>query len=514
MESSRRKVADIIDNVERKGARLWIEQGRLAFRAPRGALSPEEITELRAVKDQIVGYLEARKGELINESPTGPRAHRLPLSFSQLAHWNLYRLRDRPGIRQVATATRLRGRLNVDVLQKCLKEVVRRHDALRTRIVVSDGTPIQEVSPSVNFELQWSDLAAVMDGSRQNELQRRIEEFLAQPVCVTTEPLFAAMLFRLGETEHCLLMAAEHLISDGYSISILLQEILAAYEQETKGGEIRLPAVSCQFSDYVAWQQRTQKLRAERNSGFWQEVMQVRPVRFPPDRAREREGGTGWGAISIKVGQELDRALRELCRAHKTTLPMVAFTIYGAAVLRWCQVPDGIIQYQGDGRFGAELERTVGYVASVLYPHISVVEGDSFIDLLKRVTNAYCVAYERNDYCYLESRLPRPEVASNTAFNWIPNVFNSDLVDSDGVEPILDCSPIAFEHPIMRIMDRDDDPVILLNDRGNDIVGELCFPLSRFSRHSMEAFANSFLLMAREIVGRPDGRLSDIPFTD
>ena len=507
MESSRSKVADVITRVERKGARLWVEQGRLVYRAPKGALSPGDLDELRAVKDQIVSYLEARTGESVPDTSNSQRGYQLPLSFSQLAHWNLYRLHDRPGIRQVATATCLRGRLEVDVLEKSLKEVVRRHDALRTRIVVNDGTPNQEVSPSVSFELQLNEPAAATEGS----LQRQIEEFLAQPIDVTSDPLFAAKLFRLGENEHCLLLAAEHLISDGYSISILLQEIFAAYEQGMKCEEIRLPAVSCQFTDYVAWQQRTQALRAERNSKFWQELMRVKILRFPSNHAQGREDAAGWGAIPIKVGKELNKELHELCRTHKTTLPLVAFTIYSGAVLRWCQVPDGIIQYQGDGRFSAELERTVGYVASILYLHVGLEGNKNFVDLLKDVTKAYCAAYERNDFCYLESRLPRPEVARNTAFNWIPKDFNSEPTESSNVRDTLDFFPISFEHPIMKKMDRDDDPVILLKDTGEDIVGEVCFPLRRFSRHVTLAFANSFLALAQAIVMQPNRPLSDIP---
>src|SRR5262249_49921395 len=145
----------------------------------------------------------------------------LPLAFTQLAHWHVSRLHDRPAIRQILSATLLRGRLNVAALRTAIAEMTWRHDALRMRFTVLDGTPTQHVTPSVECALEMEDLTSVPECDRGVRIQRTIAKEVLQPINVSEGPLFGARLVRLNDEEHVLILALEHLISDMKSMSIL-----------------------------------------------------------------------------------------------------------------------------------------------------------------------------------------------------------------------------------------------------------------------------------------------------
>jgi hypothetical protein len=131
------KIADIVGSVRKKGVSLWSENGRLHYRAPKGVLTHEEIEKLRLSRRQIVALLEMATGAAADEPRTDPHSTsvRALLAFSQLARWNLHQLSQRRTIRQIASAVRLHGKINFNALTASIAEIVRRHDALRTRIV-------------------------------------------------------------------------------------------------------------------------------------------------------------------------------------------------------------------------------------------------------------------------------------------------------------------------------------------------------------------------------------------
>jgi TubC N-terminal docking domain len=138
-------ITDVLRVIQKKGIELWAEGGELHYRGPKGALSSRELDRLRASKRQLIAHLQTYTESSPSQTSTVTSSGiaRVPLSFSQRAHFNLYQLHVRRAIRQIASATRLRGPLNVDALRRCLGELVRRHDALRTRVIVVNGEPLR-----------------------------------------------------------------------------------------------------------------------------------------------------------------------------------------------------------------------------------------------------------------------------------------------------------------------------------------------------------------------------------
>src|SRR3569833_2569595 len=159
------------------------------------------------------------------QSPTGqrealPRAQ-APLSFTQLSHWHLGGLAERPADRQIVSATQLQGPLESEALQRSLDESVRRHQALRTRIVLSEGGPLQEVLESCRCEIEYATHPAVPHSHRHDLICLEIERFVSQPVDISQAPLYGVRVLRLSADEHVLIIAMEHSISDASSLRFL-----------------------------------------------------------------------------------------------------------------------------------------------------------------------------------------------------------------------------------------------------------------------------------------------------
>jgi Condensation domain/TubC N-terminal docking domain len=505
------RVAEFLASVRNKGVKLWCESGQLHYKAPKGVLTQEDIDGLRISRGQIVTLLERSAGAQATELELEPRSRleRAPLAFSQLAHWHQYKLSERRAIRQIASATRIRGRLNVEVLQKSIAEVVRRHDALRTRIVALDGVPVQEIAESSSPELEFDDLTVISDSDRETQVRLLIDKHILEQIDVAADPLFRVWLLRIRDDEHVLIMAIEHMASDGFSLNILIHELFTAYIQGLKGQAFSLPEVPIQFAEYAVRQRNSLQSWLEEHGAYWNERLAgCHRLRFPAYGGSPAASRVGWGVVPVRIGSQLKSELGEWSRLRRTTLVMSVFTAYVGLVLRWCDARECIIQYQSDGRTSPEIQSTVGYLASVLYLRMELLENNSFVDLLNRVTDEYCKAYEHADSSYFAAQVPRPEWTRNSAFNWLPR---ESKFDSFVLDDAITCSPVRFVPPLARILDTDGEPSIgLLDTEEGEIAGEVWFPLNRFSVATMERFGRNFLVFIRALLRQPEGRVHDV----
>lgn len=507
------RIEDLLGSMRKKGVRLWLEGRRLRYKAPKNALTQAEIEVLREFSGQIVTLQESTARQKITDPrlEVRPRLDSAPLSFSQLQHWNLYQLRERRAFRHLASVKRLCGRLNVDALRRSVSEVVRRHDTLRTRIVVCDGTPIQEIAESGDWELKVEDLTAVSESCREVEINRRIEQVILEPVDVAVGPLFEAKLLRFKENEHVLIVAMEHIISDEWSLDIFLRDLFTAYAHILKGHAISLPEIPIQFADYAVWQRSAQKSWIEKHGAYWNERLSgCERLRFPVDGSLPSEARLGWRIVPVQIGKDLNAELHEWCRLRRTTVVMSVCSAYVGLVLRWCNVSETVIRYESNGRVSQKLENAIGYFTSPLFLRIKLLEDDSFADLLNQTREEYCRAYEHADSSYMEAQLPRPEFARNTAFNWIPQGSKIVASDLDGSEDAINCSAVPFINPRLKNLERDTEPFIVFFDSDDGIVGGVWFPLNRFSVSTMERFGRNFLVFIRGMLRQPEGRVKDI----
>jgi hypothetical protein len=440
-------------------------------------------------------------------------AHRAPVAYSQLQHWNHYRLHERHALRHVASAMRLRGHLDVDALRRSLVEIVRRQAALRTRIAVVEGIPVQEIiAPADAAALSCEDLSALRESERDSAAQQHIERLILEPVDACVGPLFEAKLLKLSEREHVLIVAMEHLITDTRSLAVFWRELFPAYVQAVQSRAFSLPAIPMQFADYAVQQNLSQRAWLEQHGAYWHgRLASAQRLRFPDCEGSSAASRIGWGSVPVRIGADLTSELREWSQRTGAPLVRSVFTAYAALVLRWCDAPEAIFQSATHGRAHPDLQQTIGYFASVLYPRVELRAEDRWIDLMNRIKLEYRMAQEHADAFYLETQEPRPAFTRNTIFNFNPREPDIDLAELAGTGHELACSAVPFANPLLKQLDRDGEPGVLLKETDEDIGGAVLFPLNRFSAAAMERFARGFLLMIEHLLRHPERRVEAIP---
>ena len=508
------RVVAILESLRAKGIRLWTSEGQLHYEAPKGALGSNDIQELRSAKDQLITLLERIGTAEANEPQLIERkcADRAPFSFSQQAHWNLYHLSDKPSFCQVLSVTSVGGRLDIGVLQDSLTEMVRRHEILRTRIVIFEGVPIQKMEQSADCLLQFEDLECLPVENRESEVSHVVERILLQPVNVHSLPVIRAQLLKIRDDAHVLIVSIEHLFADQYSMSLLLRDLFSTYFSKLIGATPSLPSITMQFADFANWQRQSSSSWYTRHRAYWEPRLRVYGRQpFPVEGALTLPGDSQWELIHFDIDKKMTADLRAWCKSRYTTLVLSVFTAYAALVLRWCKTTKAIFPYEIDGRVSPKIENTIGYFASVLYLEIDLPDGASMDALLKQIKERYCDAYEHADSSYIEALIPRPEFTRNGLFNWAshgPSISHS--LPSDCVE-LLSFEPFPVDPRIKSNLHRDTEPIMFFIEGTEAILGGFQFQAARLSSSAAQRFIQCFQIFLRTLLTQPERRIDEIP---
>ncbi len=487
----------LLSGLEAKGVRLWVSEGRIAYRGPKGALGADDVKCIREQRAQIVEILE--RSALVSE-PTLTRrlpSRPVPLSASQRYCWNLLDSRQRRGTRSVAEAVRIRGALNVAILDRCFHSLIHKHEILRVRISQRGQQLVQVLSEdSIALDV----VSVPMDSAQPRELtaQHLAEAVTHERVDPTEGPMFAARLIRVDVEEHFLVVALDHLISDHVSLQIIYREIWDDYDRELRGAPTPTRGENIGFLDYAVWQASNEPSWARSHADYWERRLgNVGVLRLP--FARTAEGPwVGSTSVPVVIEQETTRRLRTLSQRNSTTFATSVLTAYAAAFLRQCRSNDLVVQFLVTGRDRSELENMIGFLASRLYLRITLQQNDSFLDLLRRVSLEYSRAYEHFDAYRLTAQVPRPDFTLNTLFSWLPESPATPAPVSDVPRDTLVVEPLLLA-PAPDLYETMEEPALELWAAPEGLAGRLNYDPRRYDRTSIVEFVESITLFIERL---------------
>ncbi|HYW08679.1 MAG TPA: amino acid adenylation domain-containing protein, partial [Longimicrobium sp.] len=278
--------------------------------------------------------------------PVVPVAHaeRPPLSFAQQRLWFLEALGSGGRAYHMPGRLRLRGTLDRDALRRALDGVVARHEALRTTFARTDGEPVQCIAPmgEAAFALAEDDLR----GEAVGGLERLMEDEAAAPFDLERGPLVRGRLVRLADDDHVLLVTMHHVVSDGWSMGVLVREVGALYAAFLRGEGDPLPPLSVQYADYAVWQRRW--LEGEvlaRQADYWTAALAGAPdiLALPTNRPRPARQDHAGAAVRLELDAALAAALRDVSQRHGTTLFMTLLAGWAAVLGRLSGQDDVVI---------------------------------------------------------------------------------------------------------------------------------------------------------------------------
>ena len=332
----------------------------------------------------------SKEARLASEIPALSRADRnqaIPASFSQQRLWLIDRLEPGRNLYNIPAAVRLKGPLQVDALQRALDEVVRRHESLRTTFREVGGLPFQVVAPDQSISSSVVDLSSIPLALREAEAERRARDDFWEPFDLARGPLIRTRLYRMDEHEHRLTLTIHHVVSDAWSMGVLIRELSALYGAFIEQKPSPLPALRAQYVDYSTSQHRWLRGEAlDRRLAFWREKLEgLVALDLPTDRPRPASPTGLGGQVSTALPALLVNSLRGFCREEGATVFMVALAGFEALLQRYSGQTDFAVGTPDAGRTWSETEDLIGFFVNTLVQRADLSAQPSLRTLVGRV---------------------------------------------------------------------------------------------------------------------------------
>jgi iturin family lipopeptide synthetase A len=391
-----------------------------------------EMPTIEKLSEAVRLQLKSASSEIASAPLAGSEAQKAPirrvdrngklaLSHSQERLWFINQLEPENTAYNVPQAVRIQGPLEPKALERTLREIVRRHESLRTRFVSLNSEPQQIIDSNLSVELPVTDLGHLPEAERVVEAQRLAQEDALRPFDLARGPVFRMKLLRLARQDHVLVFNMHHVVADSWSTVVLLREVAAIYSSYTNGQASPLPELDIQYADFSAWQRELLSgPLLEKQLEYWKRKLAgVEPLMLPTDRPR-----TGIqrpdGAISrFAIPMELTESLRTLSRKQGATLYMILLAAFQSLLGRYSGQSDIAVGSPIAGRMRTETEGLIGIFINTLVLRTDLSGQPDSLELLRQVKESTLEAYAHQDVPFeklVEVLLPQRDLARSPLF--------------------------------------------------------------------------------------------------
>lgn len=377
-----------------------LTDGNLMLVGATEKLSADLIASVRVVKQELIAYLGKMQEQLaFEEIPVIAEKVYYPCSHAQQRMWLMSQLDGAGYIYNIAAGFYLEGEVCPDLLEKAFHITMNRHEILRTVFRVADGALSQEVKPTLPFAIAVEDISALPD-ARQH-LRGIMASAFRHRFDIENGPLLKASLFRVSQKEYALILVIHHLVSDGWSVGVMLKEVMEHY-QNTGAKHVTAPqALNIQYKDYSSW--LTGKLSAGRRQaaeGFWEKQLPdtIPVLSLPYDFSRPPEFDFEGAVYRNYLPVDLFGKMQQFCRDRQVTLFDFLRSVVTLLLSRFANQEYVMLGVPVSGRIHPQLEDQIGLYTNTLPLGISIDPDQCFLDFLDQVREDTRVSFEYQDY--------------------------------------------------------------------------------------------------------------------
>ncbi|RLK61737.1 non-ribosomal peptide synthase protein (TIGR01720 family)/amino acid adenylation domain-containing protein [Actinokineospora cianjurensis] len=450
---------------------------------------------LRAqMEKRLAGKAGSAKVETI---PTAPRDGALPLSSAQQRLWFLSEFNPGGNDYNSGTALRLTGELDAPALTTAIRALANRHESLRTTFREDDGRPVQVVHESVEIDVRTADCT-------EQALADTLQAEFSQPFDLRRGPLLRALLLKLGEREHVLLLTVHHIAVDGWSLAVLTEELAELYA----GRE--LPAPTLHYADFAAWQQeRLTGPSMDKHLAYWRETLSgVEPLALPTDRPRPPVRTPAGAAHQFTVSAAVTARLANLARANDTTLFTTLMAASQLLVARYSGVDDVALGTVTAGRGRAELNKVIGFFVNTVVLRSTVDQKTSFVEFLRAVNGTALDAFSHDEVPFdrLVEAVGAPRDPSRNP------LFDVLVLLQNASRGLPEFPGLAVAEVDLRRWAANFDLSIEFSERADQLDCVLEYSTDLFDPATIERFAGHLLTLLSGIAAAPDRPMTELPW--
>ncbi|MEJ0096572.1 MAG: amino acid adenylation domain-containing protein [Methylocella sp.] len=500
--------AELVSLFGRNGIELKVVDGKITYEAVRGFTTPELIAYLKNNKQEIIDILTLQSDA---DKTLKRRSSNVVLaSFAQQRLWFLNQLEAGSAFYNMPAAVRLTGKLDVEALRRTLNEIVRRHEALRTRFASVDGAPTQIIAAALELALPLTDLSELPAAEAEGRAQQSAQDEARTPFDLEHGPLIRAQLIRLGDREHIALLTMHHIVSDDWSIGVLIKEIAALYAAYSQGRPSPLPELLIQYADYAHWQRQwLQGAALEGQLGYWKEQLADAPtlLALPTDRPRPAVQRYDGGTLRFAVSRQTTTGLNALARQAQATLFMTLAAAFNVLLSRYAGQDDICVGTSIANRPRPEVEGLIGFFVNTLVLRTRLAGNPSFKDLLMQVRSTALAAYAHQDVPFeqlVEELKPQRHLSHAPLFQVMLVLQNAPMealrlpgLRLEGVEAGSETAKF--------------DLTLMAAEREDELRATLTYNTSLFDAPTIERMAEHFTRLLDGIVEAPETRIAQLP---
>lgn len=447
-------------------------------------------------------------------------AYLFPLSFAQQRLWFLDQMSPRNPFYNLSTGVRLNFPVQIEMVNRCLNELIRRHEVLRTRFVVVEDKPFQLVMPELQFEMPLIDITANSVKEQSDSVQVIINNEVRNGFDLENGPLIRAKMLRLAERENIFLLSMHHIISDGWSIGLFFQEFQALYEAFSKGRVSPLPELPIQYADYAVWQRNLlQGATLDRYLNYWKKNLEGfqelhLETDFPRPPIQTYKGNHHQKIFPLS----LLNSLRVLSRKEGVTLFMLLLTAFFILLHHYSRQTDIVIGTPLAGRNRAEMEGLIGFFINNLVFRADLTGNPSFRDFLVRVRKMALDAYAHQDLPFeklVEELNLERDLSRNPIFQTTFQLINTPTLSSKDADSEISGKPTGagFEktHDIQRgtaLFDLAFD----LMELADGLMVQVEYSTDLFHGDTIKRFIDNYQVLLEAIVQNPHERMANLAY--
>ncbi|WP_369929417.1 amino acid adenylation domain-containing protein [Xanthomonas sp. NCPPB 2632] len=437
----------------------------------------------------------------------------LPLSLAQQRLWFMNRMDGAGEAYHISSAVRLHGVLDAEAMVMALDALVERHEILRTRFPYAGNAAVQSISAPSAFALTRLDLADLPARQREEEVERQVAMEARSAFSLETGPLIRGRLLKLATNEHLLLLTMHHIVSDGWSMGILVQEIGEAYAAIREGREYVTTALPIQYADYAQWQRRRlEGAGMARQLAWWKKHLDDAPALLPLPTDRPRPGVQSYrgSGVGFRLDAATTTALHALARSHGATLHMVLHAAYAVLLWRLSGERDVVIGSPVANRSLPEVERLIGFFVNTLALRLPMEPMERVGELIERTREMMLDAYQHQEAPFeqvVEAVNPPRSMAHSPLFQASLTLQNLPLEDLS--LPGLTLRPQEIPNRTAKT-----DLSLYLQEVGGCLVGGFNYATDLFDATTIDRWSRAYCRLLGSMADAPGQCVDSLSLLD
>ncbi|MGE7994420.1 amino acid adenylation domain-containing protein, partial [Pseudomonas sp. NPDC089554] len=441
------------------------------------------------------------------------RDQALPLSYAQERQWFLWQLQPDSAAYHIPAALRLRGPLDPAALATAFDGLVARHESLRTTFIEHDGKAVQHIAAPTAQVIVHDTLAP--GAEQEQRIRDYVQAQVQRPFDLRQGPLLRVNLLRVAEGEHVLLLVQHHIVSDAWSMQVMVEELVQRYHAAREGQDAALPALAVQYADYALWQRQWMEAgERERQLAYWKAQLGAATgvLELPTDHPRPATLSARGGRVALALDAQLGEQLRQLAQAQNVTLFMLLLASFQALLHRYSGQSDIRVGVPIANRDRLETERLIGFFVNTQVLKAEFNDQQAFLGLLQQAREAALGAQQHQELPFeqlVEALQPERSLSHNPLFQAMYNHQDAVPQAEALALPGLSVEALEWDAGTAQL-----DLTLETQDSGQALSAVLIYASDLFEPERIERMARHWLNLLQGIVANPQAKVAELPLLD